>query len=140
MMKHIYAPRGDDNRNPVVSLTIEIGGQLKIIKGRDARALSELISGGLVGVTPIERLAPRWSHYVHKLGRAGIHVETIEEKHGGAYAGTHARYVLRSSVRVIGAVRQNDKKSKRKDRARGFAPLLIPISPQCRTVAVSLPA
>jgi hypothetical protein len=94
----------------VVSLTIEIGGEIKKIIGRDAWALFELISAGTGGVTPIERPAPRWSHYCWKLRRAGISIETIDEKHGGALAGTHARYMLRASVRVIEVIRQNDAK------------------------------
>lgn len=97
-----------ENKGPVVSLTIDIGGELKTIRGRDAWALSELIAGGLVGITPIERPAPRWSHYCWKLRRAGIHIDTIDEKHGGAFAGTHARYLLRSSLRVVEVVLQKD--------------------------------
>jgi hypothetical protein len=109
-MNAIYGPSlgGSNPKNPVVSLTVELGGEIKKITGRDAWALSELISGGLVGVTPIERPAPRWSHYCWKLRRAGIHIDTIDEKHGGAYAGTHARYMLRSSLRVVEVVRQKD--------------------------------
>ena len=44
-MVEINASLGESksNRNPVVSLTVEIGGELKTIKGRDARALAELI-------------------------------------------------------------------------------------------------
>src|SRR6478736_3552352 len=114
-MDEIQPPLGEsNNKNPVVSPTIEIGCESKIIRGRDAWALSELISGGLLGVTPIERPAPRWCHYVHKLRRAGIHVETIDEKHCGAFAGTHARYVLRSSLRIVEIVRQKDAKSTRR--------------------------
>ena len=112
-----------ENKGPVVSITIEIGGELKTIKGRDAWALGELISAGLAGVTPIERPAPRWSHYVYKLRRAGIHVETVDEPHGGAFAGHHARYLLKGALRVVEVVRQNDAKTRRKDGAKGFAPL-----------------
>jgi hypothetical protein len=32
----------------------------------------------------------------------GVVIETVTEKHGGPYAGTHARYVLRSDVIVLG--------------------------------------
>jgi Winged helix domain len=85
-----------------------------------------LISAGLVGVTPIDRPAPRWSHYVYKLRRAGIHVETIDEAHGGPYAGHHARYILRTPLRVVELGRQNDAKPKRKDGASTFAHLPMP--------------
>jgi hypothetical protein len=126
---HASPSGGNNNQSPVVSLTIEIGGGLKTIRGREAWALSELVSHGNVGVTPIERPAPRWAHYVHKLRRAGIHIETVDEKHSGAFAGTHARYVLRSPFRVIEIVRQSDNnKSTREDGSRGFARLPIPIS------------
>lgn len=70
-------------------------------KGRDAWALDALIASGDVGCTPIDHPGPRWSHYVFKLRRAGLDVETVTEAHGGPYKGTHARYVLRSNVRRI---------------------------------------
>jgi hypothetical protein len=67
--------------------------------GRDAWALSSLIAAGAAGCTPIDHPGPRWSGYVFKLKRVyGLSVETITEMHGGAYAGKHARYVLRSRV------------------------------------------
>lgn len=65
-------------------------------------ALRELMEAGLDGVTPIERPAPRWSHYIWLLRKAGLDIETIHEAHGGPFAGTHARYVLRSRVSVEG--------------------------------------
>lgn len=96
--------------NPTIRLTVEIdGGQRRTFAGRDAWCLGELIGAGFVGCTPIERPAPRWSHYVFKLRRAGLNVETIDEKHGGAYAGCHARYVLKTPVRVVEVVRQSDR-------------------------------
>ena len=72
-------------------------------KGRDSWALDQLIGAGEQGCTPIEHPGPRWSHYVFKLRRAGLNVETITEAHGGPYKGTHARYVLRSKVRRLTA-------------------------------------
>jgi hypothetical protein len=38
---------------------------------------------------------------VFKLKKCGIAIETVTETHGGAYAGRHARYVLRSPVDII---------------------------------------
>lgn len=88
----------------IVKLEIRVGGTdgrtLKV-KGRDAWALDALLRAGARGVTPIDRPAPRWSHYIFKLRRAGLIVETIDEPHAGAYAGHHARYVLRSEVEVL---------------------------------------
>lgn len=78
------------------SLTFRIGsdGPLQKVTGRDAWALAALMDAGGFGVTPIDTPAPRWSGYVHNLRRVGVPIETIHEKHGGPYAGTHARYVL----------------------------------------------
>jgi hypothetical protein len=67
--------------------------------GRDAWALGELITAGAEGCTPITHVGPRWSHYVWKLRTAyGLTVESVEERHGGEFAGRHVRYVLRSRV------------------------------------------
>lgn len=65
--------------------------------GRNAWALLALWKAGTQGVTPIDTPAPRWSGYVHNLRRAGVPIETVHEKHGGPYPGTHARYVLRAT-------------------------------------------
>ncbi|WP_062236901.1 winged helix domain-containing protein [Aureimonas sp. N4] len=71
------------------------------IVGRDAWALEALLSAGMIGLTPIDRPAPRWSHYIFKLRGKGIRVETIEEANRGEFKGTHARYVLRSPVTIL---------------------------------------
>jgi hypothetical protein len=68
------------------------------VKGRVAWALRHLIDAGPTGCTPITTPGPRWSHYVWCLRQHGIRVATIHESHGGPFAGTHARYVLRSKV------------------------------------------
>lgn len=72
------------------------------VVGRYAWTLAELLRAGKQGVTPIERPAPRWSHYVHKLRTEhGITIETIDEPHGGAFPGTHGRYVLHTPIEVL---------------------------------------
>lgn len=72
------------------------------LRGRDAWALQELVKAGLRGCTPIDHPGPRWSGYVHNLRREyGLRIETVTEPHGGPYAGHHARYVLRSVVRIV---------------------------------------
>ena len=53
------------------------------------------------GCTPIDHPGPRWSHYVHKLRRAGARDRNVEERHAGPYPGRHARYVLRSEVEIV---------------------------------------
>lgn len=61
------------------------------------------MEAGAKGCTPITNPAPRWSGYVGKLRGYGVPIETIREKHGGEFAGTHARYVLRARVVKGGA-------------------------------------
>lgn len=89
---------------PVTFIRARIGGPSgveKRFKGRFAWTLSELVLAGGRGVTPIERPAPRWSHYVWMLRRQGVPIETVEEQHGGPYAGRHARYVLSAPVGIL---------------------------------------
>lgn len=69
--------------------------------GRVAWCLNELLAAGERGCTPISNPAPRWSGYVHKLRKAGVHVITFDEPHAGAYRGSHARYQLGVVVNVI---------------------------------------
>jgi hypothetical protein len=76
--------------------------------GRFAWTLNELIGAGEKGVTPLERPAPRWSHYVFRLRREGVAIETITEAHAGAYSGSHARYVLRSKATVLATRRAGE--------------------------------
>lgn len=68
------------------------------VKGRDRWALETLIQAGPVGVTPITNPAPRMAAYVHNLRALGVPIETITEAHEGAFAGHHARYVLKAVV------------------------------------------
>ena len=71
------------------------------VKGRVRWALEQLLKARNSGCTPIDNPAPRWSAYVFELRQLGLDIETIHEPHGGAYAGTHARYVLRSKVFLL---------------------------------------
>lgn len=90
------------NKPPSLSLTVaDENGRRWTFAGRDAWALHELICAGAKGCTPICTPGPRWSGYVFKLRRAGLDIETVTELHGPPFPGKHARYVLRSVVRVI---------------------------------------
>ncbi len=87
----------------VTSITIKVGpnGAAKHFSGRFAWALAELICAGARGVTPLERPAPRWSHYIYRLRREGVPITTVPEKHGGSFAGRHGRYIIGASVVVV---------------------------------------
>lgn len=66
------------------------------IEGRELWALERLMRAGPKGCTPISEPGPRWSAYVHKLRRMGVGIETRHEPHGGAYPGSHGRYILKA--------------------------------------------
>jgi hypothetical protein len=97
--------------NDIVELEVTIDGspERKFV-GRFAWALFGLVRAGEKGCTPIDQPAPRWSNYVFRLRRRGVDIETVTEKHAGAYAGTHARYVLRSTVEVNKVIRAGEKR------------------------------
>ncbi|MBB1498538.1 hypothetical protein H5394_10340 [Paracoccus sp. MC1862] len=86
---------------PARAFTIRCEGDapcLIIAKGRDRWALEALMAAGPNGCTPINNPAPRWAAYIHNLRALGVAIDTITEKHGGPFAGHHARYVLRCHV------------------------------------------
>lgn len=85
----------------VVEVQQEPSPIIRAFTGRDAWTLAQLVAAGPNGVTPILSPAPRWSHYVLRLRRSGLNIETIRVPNSGAFRGTHGRYVLRSAVRVL---------------------------------------
>lgn len=89
-----------------VKFAVNDGGltPYNVAVGRDAWALLELVRAGDTGCTPITTPGPRWSHYVWKLRRMGVAIDTLDEKHAGPFAGTHARYVLRSNIKFAPAI------------------------------------
>lgn len=83
------------------TFTVHVQGQPPRVihpKGRDRWALQQLMQAGAKGCTPITTPAPRWSAYVHNLRKAGVQIATLHEPHGGAFPGTHGRYVLQCDV------------------------------------------
>ncbi len=74
------------------------------VKGRPAWAMLQLMTAGERGFTPIDNPGPRWSAYVFDLRHLGIAIETVHETHGGAFRGTHGRYVLRSNIKLLEGV------------------------------------
>lgn len=72
--------------------------------GRYSQALSALIGAGARGVTAAEisSWALRMSHYVWHLRReCGLEIETRMEPNGPPYYGRHARYYLKTPVRLL---------------------------------------
>lgn len=87
----------------VLNVTARLGhdGAIITAMGRDAWALLELLKAGEMGCTPIDHPGPRWSAYVFNLRQMGLVIETVHENHKGDFAGTHARYVLRSPIEIV---------------------------------------
>ncbi|MCH7832931.1 MAG: hypothetical protein IIC55_08685 [Proteobacteria bacterium] len=76
------------------------------VVGRFAQTLRALVEAGPKGVTALDlaHWAVRLSHYVWVLRhRHGLHIDMIEEAHGGDYPGKHGRYFLRTTVELIDA-------------------------------------
>lgn len=97
--------KGHAKRSRLYEIHPEGGGEPFTIEagGREAWALDRLTEAGPRGCTPIAQPAPRWSAYVHRLRALGVPIETRHEPHGGAFAGTHGRYILRARAVKLGA-------------------------------------
>jgi hypothetical protein len=101
--------RDGDNSNPVIQIRVRVGDTEKTLKGREAWAMHALIQSGARGITSLSDPAPRLAHYVFCCRRNGFDIETITETHGGPFAGSHARYVLRSPVVLMSTTRKLDR-------------------------------
>lgn len=78
-------------------------GSRLCFSGRAAWALRHLINAGIRGLTTIDHPAPRWSHYIFLLRKAGLSISTDYEGHKGEFPGTHGRYRLETPVTVVSA-------------------------------------
>jgi hypothetical protein len=107
-MENITTAGAPRQSKTVVELTVEFNDAQHVIAGREAWALHVLLERGEEGATPITTPGPRWSDYVFKLRKRGLVVETVDERHAGPFAGRHARYKLRSPVRVLKVVREGE--------------------------------
>jgi hypothetical protein len=86
------------------STTIRIrlpDGSQQCFAGREAWTLRRLVDAGPKGVTTIDHPAPRWSHYIYRLRKAGLGISTDYETHSGDFPGNHGRYRLEIAVTVI---------------------------------------
>ena len=99
----------------IIQLVVTIGDDTRHHRfvGRFAWTLAALVEAGEKGITSYENPAPRIAHYVFRLRRDGVPISTITEGHGGAYAGSHARYVLDVPVAILSVVRAGDRVSGR---------------------------
>ncbi|MDI3563934.1 hypothetical protein [Bradyrhizobium sp. Arg816] len=83
-----------------ITIRMPSGSQITFT-GREAWTLHRLIEAGSRGVTTIDHPAPRWSHYIFKLRRAGLTITTEYEPHRDSFPGTHGRYRLETLITVV---------------------------------------
>lgn len=75
-------------------------GQIVTVVGREAQTLRMLVQNK-AGISSLHHPGIRLAAYIHDLRGFGFSIETVHESHGGPFAGTHARYVLRSEVDIL---------------------------------------
>lgn len=92
--------------------TFASGSVEKNFTGRPAWAADGLLKNGDKGLRTIDCPATQLPFYIFQLRKAGIIIRTIMEKHGGPFAGRHARYVLESNVERV-ELRKQDPKTKK---------------------------
>lgn len=85
----------------LISIRLEPGGKPITFRGREAWTVKRLIEAGNRGFSSFDEPAPRLSHYIWRLRRAGIEIETVSEQHGGTFPGQHGKYFLRSRLVVV---------------------------------------
>lgn len=76
-------------------------GPAREFRGRFAWMLHQLVEVGERGLTSLENPAPRISHYVHRLRRDGVVIDSLDEMHSGPFAGRHVRYRLACPVEIL---------------------------------------
>ena len=88
--------------DPVTFISVLVGEERRpaTFKGRFAWMLHELVKAGKDGLTTLENPAPRISHYVYILRKAGLTISMQEERHAGAFKGHHGRYRLETPVMI----------------------------------------
>jgi hypothetical protein len=83
-----------------VKIRLQSGSQQTFV-GREAWTLRRLVEAGPRGVATIDHPAPRWSHYVYKLRKAGLSISMDYETHKGDFPGKHGRYRWETPVAVV---------------------------------------
>ena len=83
-----------------IIIKLEDGRRLSFF-GREAWTLRHLVDAGPAGVTTLDQPAPRWSHYIFKLRKAGLVITTDYEPHGGDFPGSHGRYRLQTELHLV---------------------------------------
>ena len=87
----------------VIRIAVKLNGDgpVKTFRGRFAQTLSLLVENGSAGLSSLESPGVRLSHYIFRLRRDGVPIETQDERHSGPYKGRHGRYRLAAPVEVV---------------------------------------
>jgi hypothetical protein len=83
-----------------IKIRLPDGSQQSFV-GREAWTLRHLVNAGRAGLTTIDHPAPRCSHYIYKLRKAGLVISTDYEAHKGDFPGKHGRYRLETPITVV---------------------------------------
>jgi hypothetical protein len=83
----------------IIKIRLPDGSQ-QSFTGRQAWMLRRLIVAGSAGLTLPDHPAPRGSHYIYMLRKAGLTI--TREARSGPYVGMHGRYRLETPVMVVG--------------------------------------
>ena len=84
------------------NITIRMpSGSCLTFTGRQAWMLRKLINAGAAGITFLDHPAPRCSHYIYMLRKAGLNISMTSEPHAGPFPGMHGRYRLETPVAVV---------------------------------------
>jgi hypothetical protein len=71
----------------VIRISVRVGDSpVKTFRGRFAQTLALLIENGPAGLSSLESPGVRLSHYVFRLRRDGVPIETEDERHSGPYS------------------------------------------------------
>jgi hypothetical protein len=89
-------------KKSTVTVRIEPDGRIVRLDGRAGWTLTKLVVAGKRGVTPLDLpTGVRVAHYIFLIRKEGFIVSTERERHGGPWAGQHARYRLETPVTIV---------------------------------------
>lgn len=81
----------------------EVSGQPITLIGRECWTMRKLLDAGSRGVSSLDNIGPRLAHYIFKLRSYGFAIETVHEKNGGDFPGSHSNLQILSDVSKVAA-------------------------------------
>ncbi len=90
-------------RKPVVTFRIGPHAEKRLVSGRSAWTLLELVKAGKRGCVAADYPGVRLAAHIYNLKSEGLAIDTRHENHKGPFPGNHGRYVLACDVEIIDA-------------------------------------